>query len=240
MLWGAAVLGGAGLTVGLWVYGITLNSWHRGMPAAYARLVRPNEVQEGIRATVGWLQAWEGVALVLWVAAVVWLYLVPELCGRRQAWAAALGTAGLVLAWLVDRVPHWGAGDQFVRFGMLLGVGCYLGIGWGVGERGRKLGRRVLEGAVTGGVIGLLSVYGIEVAVVGFVPGLGPETRLLIPPVVWGLVVGWTITGARECLGGHQDLAITLRLRWPLAVGVVLVLVNSIGPVLVMQMAHAR
>jgi len=76
--------------------------------------------------------------------------------------------------------------------------------------------------------------------VVGFVPGLGPETRLLIPPVVWGLVVGWTITGARECLGGHQDLAITLRLRWPLAVGVVLVLVNSIGPVLVMQMAHAR
>lgn len=99
------------------------------------------------------------------------------------------------------------------------------------------MGRRVLEGAVTGGVIGLLSVFGAEVSLLAMVPGLGPETQLLIPPIVWGLVVGWTVTGARECLGGHQGLATTLRQRWPLAVGVVLVLVNSVGPVLVMQMA---
>jgi len=240
MVWGAAVLGGAGLTVGLWIYGIALYSWHRGMPGAYADLVRPNAVQEVIRLTMGWLQEWESTVMVLWVAAVVWLYLVPMTWGRRQVWAAALGTAGMALAILVDKVGvDWGARDQFVRFGVLLGTGCYLGIGWAMGERRSQLSRRVLEGAVTGGVIGLLSVYGIEVAIVGLVPGLGPETQLLVPPIAWGLVVGWTITGTRECLQGPQGLATALRQRWPLAVGVILVLVNAVGPVLVMQMAYA-
>lgn len=240
MLWGAAVLGGAGLVVGLWIYGTTLDSWHRGMPAAYAELAQPNAVQEGIRVAIAWMRGWETVAMVLWVAAVVWLYLVPEVCTRRQVWAAAAGTAGMALGFLVDKGgPDWGASDQFVRFGLLLGAGCFLGIGWAIGERGSQLARRVLEGAVTGGVIGLLSVFGMEVAVVGLVPGLGPETQLLIPPVVWGLVVGWTITGTRECLQGPQGLGIALRQRWPLGVGVILVLVNSAGPVLVMQTAYA-
>ena len=240
MLWAAAVLGGAGLTVGLWLYGTTLDDWHRGMPGAYADLVRPNALQEAVRMTIAWLHPWETVAIVLWAAAVVWLYLVPQVCGRRQAWAALLGTAGMGTALLVDKAgPNWGEDDQFVRFGVLLGLGCYLGIGWAVGERGRRLGHRLLEGAVTGGVIGLLSAYGAEVALAGLVAGLAPETRLLLPPVVWGLVVGWTVAGARECLQGPQGLATALHQRWPLALAVVLVLVNCVGPVLVLQTAYA-
>jgi len=145
-----------------------------------------------------------------------------------------LGMGGMILAWLVDQVPEWGGGEQYVRFGVLLGVGCYLGMGWGIRERGSRLARRVLEGAVTGGVIGLLAAFGAEVSTVGMVAGMEPETMLIVPPVVWGAVVGWTVTGGRECLSGSQDLAAALRERWPLVVGVILVVVNAVGSVITM------
>jgi len=239
MVWAAAVLGGAGLTVGLWVYGAALDSWHGQMPGTYADLMQPNGAQEAIRVLIGGLREWETAAMVLWAAAVVWVYLVPEVSGRRQAAAALWATVGLAAALIVDKVgPDWGARDQFVRFGVLMGTGCYLGIGRAVGERGRRLGRRVLEGAVTGGAIGLLSAYGVEVSHLTAVPGASPEAQAVLPPVVWGLVVGWAVTGSREVLGGPLDLAAALRQRWPLALGVLLVLVNSVGPVLMVQMAY--
>ena len=235
MLWATAVLGAAGLTAGLWIYGITLGSWHRGMPGAYADLLQPTALQEAVRVVVGWLRTWELPALVLWLAALVWTYLVPDLGGRVRLRATVLGVLGLVLAAFADRIPGWGEADQFVRLGVLLGAGCYLGIGLGSGLRGRPLARRVLEGAVTGGVVGLLSVFAVEASVLGLLAGLNPEAPLLGAPIIWGAVVGWTVTGGRECLRGPQSLGAALRARWPLLAAVAIVLINAVGPVLLTQ-----
>ena len=231
MLWSALTLGLAGLAVGLWIYGIEVGKAH---PGAYQEGI----LQAGADAFAAALRYSTGtqlLAMLAWFVAVLWLYLVPEVSGRRQLKVALAGVGGAVITSMVDSMFGWGEDDLWVRSGVLMGAGIYAAMGLALGERRRLLRTRVLEGAVTGGLIGLLAVFAVEAAVMGFAGGFQTETRLLASPAIWGAVIGFAVSGGRTCLGGGGTLSENFLPRWPLAVGVVLVLVNVIGPVLLMQ-----
>ena len=84
-------------------------------------------------------------------------------------------------------------------------------------------------------------VFGVVVAIalvscsLWLVPGASLVTRTLLTPVICGLVAGLILRGVEASLSGPGNPAENLCRRWPLAALVLVVLLNALGPVLVVQ-----
>ena len=238
MLRGGLVLGGAGLLVGLFLFGVEIASMRRRIPGVYRDLYRPSGLHEALADVGGWISinGWTEAAVFLpGLGGVIWLYLGQELTPGRRLVAAAMGVAGVFLAYLVDLWFGWGETDKWVRFGMLSGGFAYLGIGLAARLQGGSLFSRVIEGGLTGAFIGLASAYAAEIGLLGSATDLFGVGGTVVPAAVCGFVVGFTLKGTAALIAGTGPLADRLRSRWPLAVAVLLVLVNTLGPVLLLQ-----
>ena len=94
---------------------------------------------------------------------------------------------------------------------------------------------RFIRGGLSGGFIGLICVYGVEVEFLGYVAGVSLVTRTLLTPVICGLVAGLILRGVEASLSGPGSPTENLCHRWPLAALVLVVLLKALGPVLVVQ-----
>ena len=84
-------------------------------------------------------------------------------------------------------------------------------------------------------------VFGVVVAIalvscsLWLVPGASLVTRILLTPVICGLVAGLILRGVEASLSGPGHPVENLCHRWPLAALVLVVLLKALGPVLVVQ-----
>ena len=237
MLWSAAALGLAGLCAGGWIYGLELRNAQLYQPEFYREFYNPSLLGEGVQLFAGWIRGAhlrETVMNLLWFAGVLWVYLIPEARGRRRLVAVLSGLAGLVAAFWVDKTTgRWGEGDLWVRFGVLLGCGTFLGIGLAFGERGKVLLGRIIRGGLSGGYIGLVCVFAAEIELMGYVSGMSPGIRTALIPAVCGAVIGLTLRGGELLFAGL--VTEQWRRYWPLILMALVVLINAIGPVLLVQ-----
>ncbi|MCC7265223.1 MAG: hypothetical protein IT369_22175 [Candidatus Latescibacteria bacterium] len=238
MVWSAAILGFSGLGAGLWIYGLAMQNNHTYSPQAYQDLYAPSFPQEGLRTLISWLHGTpllEALVLLPWACGTVWLLLLPELPRRRRLPAALAIAVGLVVAWGIDEWLGWGAADLWVRFGAWVGSVIFLGTGLVLGERGKPLLVRTIRGGLAGGVIGLACVYAAQVAILGYVGGISVAGWTVLAPTVCGLVIGLCLSGADLFFAGSVSLREQWRRYWPLALLVMAVLLNALGPVLLVQ-----
>ncbi|MFA6109265.1 MAG: hypothetical protein WDA75_10910 [Candidatus Latescibacterota bacterium] len=238
MLSSALALGLAGLAAGALIYGLDLRQAYRYGPRYYRAFGDPGILADGLRQLVTWLydgSSWIiGLVFLLWAAGALWVYLLPEVPrGRRlRGLAGALG--GLLLAFGIDKVAgRWGEWDLWVRFGVLLGSGTFLGLGLVLRERGRVLLGRMIRGGISGGYISLVYAFGAEIGLLGYAAGFSPAVRTMVPPAVCGLVIGLTLRGGELLLSG--PVFQQWRRYWPLILLALVVLVNAVGPVLLVQ-----
>ena len=232
MLWSAGALGIAGLCAGLWIYGVELPNTNAHQPALY----QPSMLDEGIRAVIGSIHGsylLEAVAMLAWLGAVLWIYLIPEAAGKRRLRAALGSVVGLLVAFLIDGIAGWGEADLWVRFGALLGCGAYLGIGLVLGERGKGLIPRIIRGGLSGGFIGLVCVFAAQIEFIGYAAGIPLGARTVLSPTLCGLIIGLTLRGAELLFAG--SVTEQWRRYWPLITFALIVLINAIGPVLLVQ-----
>lgn len=238
MMWGAAILGFSGLGAGLWVYGLAMQDDYTYSPQAYQDLYTPSFLQEGLRTLVSWLHGiplLEALVLLLWACGTVWLLLLPELPRQRRMPAALAIAIGLVSAWGIDQWLGWAEGDLWVRFGAWAGSVVFLGTGLALGERGRPLLVRTIRGGLAGGVIGLAGVYAAQVAILGYVGGISVAGWTVLAPTICGLVIGLCLRGTDLFFAGSASLREQWRRYWPLALLALAVLINALGPVLLVQ-----
>ena len=237
MLWSAAALGLAGLCVGGWIYGLELSSLHRSWPKIYLELYEPTFLGEAVRQLASWVRGGylrEVIANLLWLAAVLWIFLLPEARGKRRLGAVLGGMTGLIIVLLVDMgIGRWGERDLWVRFGVLLGSGAFVGIGLVFGERGKALLGRVIRGGLSGGYIGLVCVFAGEIELLAYAAGMAPGIRTVLTPAICSAVIGLTLRGIELLLAGPVDEQ--WRRYWPLVLLVMVVLINAVGPVLLVQ-----
>lgn len=175
-----------------------------------------------------------GMMTVAWVAFVLRVYLIPELPKGCRLRGVAGSVVGLVTAFLVDKgVGDWGAADLWVRFGALLGCGVFLGVGVALGERGGELANRVIRGGLSGGFVGLVCVFAAEIELMGHAAGASPLMRTMLPPAICGAVIGLTLRGAELLFAGK--VTVQWWRYWPLILMALVVLINAVGPVLLVQ-----
>lgn len=238
MVWGAAILGLSGLGAGLWVYGLAMHNDHIYSPQTYQDFYTPSFPQEGLRTLVSWLHETpllDTAVVLLWGCGTLWLYLLPELPRRRRVQAALAIVTGFLVAWGIDQWLGWGAGSLWVRFGAWVGSVIFLGTGLALGERGRPLLVRVIRGGLAGGVIGLAGVYAAQVAILGYVGGVSVFGWTVLAPTACGLVIGLCMKGADLFFAGSASLREQWQRYWPLALLILAVLINALGPVLLVQ-----
>jgi hypothetical protein len=238
MVWGAVVLGVSGLGAGLWIYGLAMQDDYTYSPQVYQTFYTPSFPQQGLRMLVSWLHGTpllEALVLLLWACGTVWLLLLPELLRRRRVQAALAITTGLLIAWGIDQWLGWAEDDQLVRFGTWMGSVVFLCTGLALGERGKPLLVRTIRGGLAGGVIGLAGVYAAQVAILGYVGGITVAGWTVLAPTVCGLVIGLCLSGADLFFASSISLWEQWRRYWPLALLVLAVLINALGPVLLVQ-----
>lgn len=238
MIWAAAILGFSGLGAGLWVYGLTMQDDYIYSPQAYQDFYTPSFPQEGLRTLVSWLHETpllDAAVLLLWSCGTVWLFLLPGLPRRRWVQAALATAVGLVVAWGIDQWLGWAEGDLWVRFGAWVGSVVFLGTGLALGEHGRPLLVRIIRGGLAGAFIGLAGVYAAQVAILGYVGGISAVGWTVVAPTTCGLVIGLFLRGADLFFAGSLTLREQWQRYWPLALLVMAVMVNALGPVLLVQ-----
>lgn len=238
MLSSALALGLAGLAAGSLIYGLDLRQAYRYGLQYYHTFGDPGPLSDGLRQLVAWLydgSSWViGLVFLLWAAGALWVYLLPEMPHGRRLRGLAGAIIGLLLAFGIDKVGgRWGEWDLWVRFGVLLGSGTFLGLGLALRERGRALLGRVIRGGISGGYIGLVYAFGAEITLLGYAAGFSPAVRTVIPPAICGLVIGLTLRGGELLLAGQ--IREQWRRYWPLVLLALVVLVNAVGPVLLVQ-----
>lgn len=238
MLSSALALGLAGLAAGTMIHGNDLRQAHHYGQQYYRAFGDPGSLSDGLRQFATWLDdgsRWViDLVVFLWAAGSLWVYLLPEIPrgGRLRGLAGAIG--GLLLAFGIDKVGgRWGEWDLWVRFGVLLGSGTFLGLGLVLREPGRVLLGRVIRGGISGGYISLVYAFGAEITLLGYAAGFSPAVRTMIPPAVCGLVIGLTLRGGELLFSGHT--CEQWRRYWPLILLALVVLVNAVGPVLLVQ-----
>jgi hypothetical protein len=73
----------------------------------------------------------------------------------------------------------------------------------------------------------------IELLGLGYAAGIGPGIRTAMTPMICGAVIGLTLRGIELLLAGPVDEQ--WRRYWPLVLLALVVLINAVGPVLVVQ-----
>ena len=91
----------------------------------------------------------------------------------------------------------------------------------------------MIRGGISGGYISLVYAFGAEITLLGYAAGFSPAVRTMIPPAICGLVIGLTLRGGELLLNG--PVSQQWRRYWPLILLALVVLVNAMGPVLLVQ-----
>ena len=90
-----------------------------------------------------------------------------------------------------------------------------------------------MRGGLSGGYIGLIYVFAAEIELLGYVVVGSFVVRTTLTPAVYGAVIGLTLRGAELLFAG--SVTKQWRRYWPLITFVLVILINAIGPVLLVQ-----